>query len=689
MSLYHPYRRSTTSNVKIKSSRSPNASRDDNPSQHSTTSHTAIFSHNNHVEVSGGSFTIYNKESLDTGLLLLNQAVSKEAMHDSSARHPPPKCHPETRKEIINFFVNWAKKLRSSELVYWLHAPFGHGKSAVVQCVVDQLIGEGRRDLVAGAFFFGRGKPGRNKITHLLPTIAYQIAINVPGMREHINSAVMNDPALLSRSVEVQLRSLIINPLLNCDNGPHLGHHPTVFIDGLDECDTIEAQIHLLDVIASALRDHDTPLRFLISSRPEAHIRDAFGQDDFNDVVWEIQLPDNDAEMFTYLASQFNEIYDNRARFMKAANVRKPWPTPEQIHELVKRACGQYVFLNTITRFIGVPSLNPVSQLKIVLGRLSDQTLFTDMDSIYRLVLERCPYQHVLTVVVGSLLQQGYNHTSTAIADIWQLPVEDIQLVIEHLVAIVEETEGGTLLFRHLSFREFLEDESRSGRYYCDGILVSVNWSTRLQKAFKLALSGELLIRNDSSLSYFTPMLHSEIQQPCNWTSPSELAQLLLDGYSRAMLGSDELMRWYRVVEFLLRTLNTFFGYSWPPQTLLAQWTAGELNTPFTIEVQKQCLAIWKDIVDTALSEMDPRLANRLLDLDRACQVQDLAKAVRLDVDGCLATLDEHRVLFIVDSPMTATSYVQLRDNPYFFFNEDGTRTYVHETRRQFYDNRQ
>ncbi|KAF9528887.1 hypothetical protein CPB83DRAFT_893865 [Crepidotus variabilis] len=70
-----------------------------------------------------------------------------------------------------------------------------------------------------------------------------------PMYRILINEAIIADPALLSKSMDIQLRFLIIDPLLKYSNGPHFKYPPTIFINGLDECDTIEGQVIVLNLI--------------------------------------------------------------------------------------------------------------------------------------------------------------------------------------------------------------------------------------------------------------------------------------------------------------------------------------------------------------------------------------------------------------------------------------------------------
>jgi len=90
--------------------------------------------------------------------------------------------------------MKWIKDPDPRESVLWINGPFGNGKSAIMQKVAETLSGDPQlKHLLAGSFFFGRGKPGRDKAKYLVPTIAYQIAINFPDMEKLIEAALSRD----------------------------------------------------------------------------------------------------------------------------------------------------------------------------------------------------------------------------------------------------------------------------------------------------------------------------------------------------------------------------------------------------------------------------------------------------------------------------------------------------------------
>ncbi|KAF9524732.1 hypothetical protein CPB83DRAFT_860794 [Crepidotus variabilis] len=650
-------------------------------SSHDLTHHTSIFAGGNNV-VSGGTFKI-EMGSADVGLFLLSECISKAAMHDSSARYPLPKCHPETRNDIVRFILEWIINPTSTVSVYWLHAPFGHGKSAVMQTVIDTLVETGHRDLLAGGFFFGRGKADRDKAHFLPATIAYQIATNIPGMRQHISHAITADPALPSKSLEIQLRALIIDPLLKSKTGVHFHQPPTIFIDGLDECDTIAGQLSVLDLISSCLLGFHLPVRFLVASRPESYLVDAFNKAPFDELSRQLRLDNDWSEMNTYFESEFTKISSRHSRSIETMNIGAPWPSREQICELVKRACGQYVYAETVIRFVGDYRVNPVSQLDVVLCRQSDSSVFTDMDLLYRQVLHQCPaqYRHILTALTITMLYtktfygSQYLITMASFSEIWRFPSSDVRLVVDSLAAVVKEDEGHCLSFHHLSFTEFLQDENRSAEFCCNNELAMKMWRSALLEAFELAISGQLVLSQSASFRAIEVVLYgydNTIQ------TSSELQEFLCLGQQQVVWGSFEFEQWHRVVRCLTGAIRGF------TRTLNEEdrrsWLSGQITVPFSAILYQQCLDIWKRTADRALAQMEPQLAHALLNMPaEGATAAELAQPAEMDKEVVRVQLARQRVL------VYSIGDVFLLRGDFYFDIQGRTLIPLRYIRRQFY----
>lgn len=158
----------------------------------------------------------------------------------------------------------------------WLYGPAGAGKSVIAQTIAEKLYA---MKLLLASFFFSRTDAKRNHEKSLIATIAYEMALTISEIKAAVEKAVDDDPALFRRSLEAQLTTLVLGPLLQLKDSGYFIQNPSarvVFIDGLDECNNLEVQCYILEVISGVLQQYDLPLLFLITSRPEQHLTAAF-----------------------------------------------------------------------------------------------------------------------------------------------------------------------------------------------------------------------------------------------------------------------------------------------------------------------------------------------------------------------------------------------------------------------------
>jgi hypothetical protein len=150
----------------------------------------------------------------------------------------------------------------------WLHGAAGAGKSAIAQMFAGNCQAMGR---LGASFFFKRGHPKRGTWNGLVTTIAYQLSRAIPELLLPLQQAVDLDPLLLGRAMPLQFERLFAQLFT------HPGAHqfaPVIILDGLDECADHNVQQQILRLFIGAIRDHSLPIRLLICSRPEPHLRE-------------------------------------------------------------------------------------------------------------------------------------------------------------------------------------------------------------------------------------------------------------------------------------------------------------------------------------------------------------------------------------------------------------------------------
>ena len=397
--------------------------------------------------------------------------VSLGAIHDSAERSPfSLKFLRNTRKDVRQIILDWIHSESSASSFFWLYGSAGAGKTAILQAIAD-FLSESYENF-GGSFFFSRGKKGRDKGHFLFSTIAYQLALKVPRLRQHINRIMESDPMLHTKSMSVQFQTLIVDAfkcLSPLPQRPYL-----VIIDGLDECHDKATQQLILQFLCETITVHKLPLRFLIGCRPESHIRDSFDQESLYTVTRQVSLDerfDSGRDIQLYLRHGFAEIARN-----SKLPVEHPWPGEDIVDLLVQRSSGQFIYAATVLRFVGADFCSPLKQLAVVLK--SDPTVPSDLDQLYYQILSEYPSEVNIVHVLG-IISVSHGELAEVMEDIFGMEEGKLKLVLRGLSSLVvdrnkesgERMNTGTTSyviphFAHASFGDYLFNPIRSGPFY-------------------------------------------------------------------------------------------------------------------------------------------------------------------------------------------------------------------------------
>ncbi|KAF8074618.1 hypothetical protein FPV67DRAFT_1665374 [Lyophyllum atratum] len=477
------------------------------------------FSHAKDTTIHGGSFTDVQGDHIvvqgnlsvnesEEGILALKAASSLGATHDSLERVPPPKCQPGTRKIPLSRIDAWLENMenacrrraiesrgeepessgsaspgdtRDQGRILWLHGPAGAGKSAVAQTISEKYaLGQ---KLVA-SFFFSRDTPGRDIAKHVFPTIAYQISMNIPGMRTIVGSAIQRDPSIFTKSLETQVQQLIVRPFksLASSTSTPPGRFPfLVILDGLDECRNKDDHRRILRLLADILYKYRLPLGFVVVSRPEQHIMQTLRSSVFLDhgiteelsLYADINRDETHLDVRAFLLAEFKRIalsYNHRRR--------KPlpgiWPSTTTIDLLVTKSGGYFIYVTTIIRFVDKEFFSPVERLERILNTpSSDESPMGELDRLYQQILSTNPRTDLLVRILGAIF------IPCPPAGIYPIPSLTFDM-IECLFGANDGTvlsmldgmhslirvEGATVKPFHASFKDFLFDETRAGSFF-------------------------------------------------------------------------------------------------------------------------------------------------------------------------------------------------------------------------------
>ncbi|KAJ7133654.1 hypothetical protein C8R43DRAFT_894912, partial [Mycena crocata] len=398
-------------------------------------------------------------------LTILSQASANDASHDAGESFSIPRCHPETRMDMLTSLRRWSAGGGPETRICWLHGPAGAGKSAISQSLCQMLEKDGH---LGGSFFFKRGHPSRGHATKLFPTIAYQLSRCSTELKSAIGTCICSHPAIVNKSVSAQLHALIIQPCRAAIPSRVL----TIVIDGLDECEGEEFQQEILRSIGNALQSQAS-LRFLIASRPEPHIEKVFQCELSLAGYYNVNVEQSFEDVRRYLLVEFERIYRDHALM---ASVSRPWPTEEAVEQLVDKSSGYFIYAATVSKFVDDNDFYPPDNLHIIMGMgHTGSSPFAALDQLYTQVLDAVPSRaqpqllRILSVIAANLPAR-FVGTTRRIGQLLQLSPRNIHSTLRRLHSVIkvplESDDKSAITVHHASFLDFLMSPARSTKFH-------------------------------------------------------------------------------------------------------------------------------------------------------------------------------------------------------------------------------
>ncbi|KAF8347581.1 hypothetical protein F5887DRAFT_1072572 [Amanita rubescens] len=413
----------------------------------------------------------------------LKPYISEAAMHDSLARFPPPLCHPKTREKVLKVITDWIDGSYPRQRIMWLNGPAGAGKSAIAQTIAERY----KDSRLAASFFFLRNRPDRGVVDRLFLTLAWQLARSIPETRPYIESALQVEPLLYAKSINIQFNQLIGKVFENLlrDQPDLRPKKSLVIIDGVDECVSEQDQKLFLTLIADALALTNIPLRFLICSRPEAHIKETFDMEIMQNITRAIVLDEKFApndDIQRYLEDEFFRIFTKR-------NISS-FPSDEDVHHLVSKASGQFIYASTVIKFVDDDDCHPKEQLAIILKLrpVTSSSPYTQLDQLYIQILSRQPDVKFLRDVFVLIIALGRPDIKF-ICRRRRICEDNLRLKLRKMYSLLQISDSYVTTY-HRSLHDFFQDKKRAGKYHIHPIRVAL---VRLPGTIRRFMNSELL----------------------------------------------------------------------------------------------------------------------------------------------------------------------------------------------------
>jgi hypothetical protein len=374
---------------------------------------------------------------------------------------------------MIKFILEWISRPDNNERILWLSGLAGSGKSTISATIADFLRQSSR---LGSLIFFDRDEVDLKRPELVIRQWADGLASFDPCIAEALNVALKKTPSIIDEALGSQFTRLIVEPL---SSNPSLGTDGPIImiIDALDECDN---RHDLLSILASDLGRLPPFIKILITSRDEADIRGVFrASHHIVEKPLDIYDVDTVADVPRFLEHQFCGI---RSRDY-AMTLPEPWPAPDAMTELERRAGGLFIWASTICKFIkgdrGI--VDHEAQLELILGKTSCDAE-SPIDKLYSAVLahsynpQHSAVEHDLKLVLSTLVAAQTPLSLVAIAQFLQYIPGKTKLppiaFVQPLGSLLSGTRDQNALLRplHPSFYEFLTVEERSHHYYIDSM---------------------------------------------------------------------------------------------------------------------------------------------------------------------------------------------------------------------------
>jgi hypothetical protein len=434
----------------------------------------------------------------------------KTAFHNHT--DAAPECLKGTRTDLLDNITAWMND-PSAETVYWLSGAAGTGKTTVAQSVA-KIAKES--NFICASFFFSRTSEDRRNFGKVVPSLAYQLG-NSKLLRSPICTAIELDGDVSIRSVHTQVQSLIAEVLapLPSDLPPCL----LIALDALDECNEDRKSVHggeLIPVLLAALKKMPFAKLF-VTSRRESSIERLFSRktaaEDTRALVLHRDIPKDtvQADIERYIRDELATIKEDMTSEVEG------FPSEPDVHTLVQRADGLFIYARTAVEYIRDPDSYPEEQLTALVRANSGRDVgqYALLDELYTHILMNAlrattENRHIVNAalrnVLVTLVLVCEPVSVEAIASLAGVETRECERFLRRMSAVLEHDIGASSSVRliHLSFPDFLSQPNRCDalpKYRVDPVVDHLRMTEHCLRQLNSTLRFDICDIRDASLS--------------------------------------------------------------------------------------------------------------------------------------------------------------------------------------------
>ena len=277
--------------------------------------------------------------------------------------------------------MEWVDESKDDPIL-WLFGPAGAGKSDIAKRILVGLAAE--RGPLPASFFFSRTSPARLNKDRLVATLAYQLASSIPDTRTRIEETIEQDP--YKKNIQTQIDALLTNFLQSTLSTQVTPFSKLFIIDGLDECDDIQAEIAILNAISCSLDKHNLTTIFMVVSRLEHDLVTSFSScKSLESIHRRLVLYDTCEPESDIVPGRLNFKFDRFKGMIKETHPSRL----KSLEELVRKSSGQFIYTTTVLGFVQSNRHRPTDHPEIILGidSVGSKTRLVELDTLYHPIL--------------------------------------------------------------------------------------------------------------------------------------------------------------------------------------------------------------------------------------------------------------------------------------------------------------
>jgi len=390
-------------------------------------------------------------------------------------------CMGGTRVKVLRDIESWIKN-QDAPAIFWLTGLAGTGKTAINWTICERVSND-PEILFGGSFFCSRsaGSIAQRDVRCVVPTLAQLLARQSVKFSQALANELARDPDVLHKQVAAQVKQLLYKPLLSLQGSsvPIL-----LVIDALDECGGLSPDEGVLEDTANtrrivsemltALVDFSRslprlPVKFLVTSRPETHIRETPVSDsEFSEVLLlhTVNKQQVTTDIHLYISTRISRSTHLRA-----------WFTDNDVNMLARLCDGLFIVATTALQYaLCAGTDHATAQFKTLLNSSGDGLgtgAAAPLDRMYALILEDAArvteYERnelpAMLQLLAALLTARMTLSVAALADLLDRSTRHLRAALSRLHSVVHVPESdheAGLRTLHASFGDYLRGRAPS-----------------------------------------------------------------------------------------------------------------------------------------------------------------------------------------------------------------------------------